>query len=500
MSDASDQSASESGDFSSSGSGSSDDSFADGKASNKDGDKNNESDSESQSTADEESSSSSDSDSDNQFQQSTDATADKMESKITTVSNAHHDEAMELSMSQSTVATDVNNDGAAPANAGTDHKALENQPYDEAVELSSSSDDAETPAAAKSNVASNNITPANKKKVESGSSSGSSSSDDSSDDSVPVKKPNMGKNKPLKLVKKDSSDDSGSDSDSDSSGSSNDKPGGAKRKSYDNLRVSAEIQEMFQYIKHYEPPQMELDTKLKCFIPDYIPSIGNIDPFIKVARPDDKPDELGLTVLDEPHSQQSDSTVLEMQLRAVTKKSNLKEMAVACIENAEKDTGRISRWIENIEELHRSKPSHGVAYTEAMPDVESLMQVWPPEFEEKLRTLKVPPAELDVSLDEYAQIACNLLDIPMHKSAVQSLHVFFTLFSEFTSNQHFVTGGREAAKAAMAAIDDESKNRTANNGNSSENNVWRAGDSDMQADSKHDDDSKSGQDEGKDNN
>ena len=107
---------------------------------------------------------------------------------------------------------------------------------------------------------------------------------------------------------------------------------------------------------------MELETKLKCFIPDYIPSIGNIDPFIKVPRPDGKPDELGLTVLDEPHSQQSDSTVLEMQLRAVTKKSNLKEMAVACIENAEKDTGRISRWIDNIEELHRSKPPPGVVY------------------------------------------------------------------------------------------------------------------------------------------
>ena len=278
-----------------------------------------------------------------------------------------------------------------------------------------------------------------------------------------------------------------------------------RRKNYDNLRVSHEIQEIFQYIKHYEPPQMELDTKLKCFIPDYIPSIGNIDPFIKVPRPDGKPDELGLTVLDEPHSQQSDSTVLEMQLRAVSKKSNLKEMAVACIENAEKDTGRISRWIENIEELHRNKPSHGVIYTDAMPDVESLMQVWPAEFEELLRNLKVPPAELDVSLEEYAQICCNLLDIPVHKNPVQSLHVFFTLFTEFTANQHFIVGAADSAKAAMAANDasDSGSNvMVMDNGGDSQtmvldnstDNVWRADDDD----GKHsDDDGKNGRGEGK---
>ncbi len=80
-------------------------------------------------------------------------------------------------------------------------------------------------------------------------------------------------------------------------------------------------------------------------------------------------------MLDEPSAIQTDATVLEMQLRAVTKTSNLQEMAVACIEHAEKDTGRISQWIESIDELHRSKPLPSVVYTEAMPDIESLMQV-----------------------------------------------------------------------------------------------------------------------------
>ena len=46
------------------------------------------------------------------------------------------------------------------------------------------------------------------------------------------------------------------------------------------------------------------------FLPDYCPSIGDVDPFIKVGRPDAKVDQLGLSVLDEPCVSQSDPTVL----------------------------------------------------------------------------------------------------------------------------------------------------------------------------------------------
>lgn len=46
----------------------------------------------------------------------------------------------------------------------------------------------------------------------------------------------------------------------------------------------------------YKPHNIELETKLKPFIPDYIPSIGGIDEFIKVPRPDGKTDFLGLKV------------------------------------------------------------------------------------------------------------------------------------------------------------------------------------------------------------
>ena len=46
----------------------------------------------------------------------------------------------------------------------------------------------------------------------------------------------------------------------------------------------------------------------------------------KVARPDSKPEMLGLTLLDEPCAKQSDPTVLDLQLRAFSKQTNLKQV------------------------------------------------------------------------------------------------------------------------------------------------------------------------------
>jgi intraflagellar transport protein 46 len=66
-------------------------------------------------------------------------------------------------------------------------------------------------------------------------------------------------------------------------------------------------------------------------------------------------DGLGFKVLDEPTANQSDATVLELQLRAVSKKRH-GDVAVRSIENAHKSPQEIERWIASIAELHRSKP------------------------------------------------------------------------------------------------------------------------------------------------
>ena len=47
--------------------------------------------------------------------------------------------------------------------------------------------------------------------------------------------------------------------------------------------MSQELKDLFQHIRRYTPQNIELDLKLKPFIPDYIPAIGDIDAFIKVC-------------------------------------------------------------------------------------------------------------------------------------------------------------------------------------------------------------------------
>ena len=43
-----------------------------------------------------------------------------------------------------------------------------------------------------------------------------------------------------------------------------------------------------------------METKLKPFLPDFIPAVGDPDAFMKIDRPDEKVEFLGLTVIDEP--------------------------------------------------------------------------------------------------------------------------------------------------------------------------------------------------------
>merc|ERR1712228_289516 len=73
-----------------------------------------------------------------------------------------------------------------------------------------------------------------------------------------------------------------------------------------------------------------------------------------------------------------------------------------------------------------------------MPDIEQLMQVWPAEFEEYLQQNPLPDfAELDLDLPSYIRILASILDVPVYNQMTETLHVLFTLYSEFKSNQHF---------------------------------------------------------------
>nr|CAB3255368.1 intraflagellar transport protein 46 homolog [Phallusia mammillata] len=230
-------------------------------------------------------------------------------------------------------------------------------------------------------------------------------------------------------------DDSESSSDEDEDG---DAPEGAYDPAdYEHLTVSQEIKELFQYITRYTPQTIELEHKLKPFNPDYIPAVGDIDAFLKVPRPDGQPTTLGLTVLDEPCAKQSDPTVLDLQLRNISKTSGIRAMQVRSVKDADRNPKAIDAWVDSINDLHRSKPPPNVHYTKSMPDVDRLMEEWPPEIEEMLSRLQLPTANLDCNLQSYVDMICGVLDIPVYKSRIQSLHVLFSLYSAFKQNQQF---------------------------------------------------------------
>lgn len=130
-------------------------------------------------------------------------------------------------------------------------------------------------------------------------------------------------------------------------------------------------------------------------------------------------------------------------MRAVSKGGVPKMTVVKKLGRADKNPKEIESWIRNISELHKSKPATNVHYNKPMPDIDALMQEWPADIEDVLRQIELPTAEMDVSLEEYVDLICSLLDIPVHKSRIQSLHVLFSLYSEFKNSQHFKNIGDE---------------------------------------------------------
>lgn len=249
---------------------------------------------------------------------------------------------------------------------------------------------------------------------------------------------------------------------------------------YAELRVPDEIRELFGLITRFSPAPIEIETRIKPFIPDFCPATGEVDPFLKPFRPPppsasassgpngsksklrtpgtplppppvgEEETDLGLKVLDEPALNQSDPTVLELQLRAHTKRALLAAggsgsadgaMLVRALEQADKNPKEITKWIASITALHKSKPAPQVRHTRPMPDAEALMQAWPAKFESVLSQIPLPAPDIDMSTEEYAKFCCALLDVPVWSppgsALVQSLHALFSLYCDFRSNAHF---------------------------------------------------------------
>ncbi|XP_030763944.1 intraflagellar transport protein 46 homolog [Sitophilus oryzae] len=211
---------------------------------------------------------------------------------------------------------------------------------------------------------------------------------------------------------------------------------------FENLEVDPEINELFQYISKYTPQHMTTEYKFKPFIPEFLPAVGDIDAFLKVVPPEKTISgdifnenilQLGLLVLDEPAANQSDPALLFLQLRAATDGgitgNEQKNIVVKKIDNIEKNTKVIDKWIKDISHLHKSKSSPIVHYSQPMPDLDTLMEQWPEHMEQKLKTDGFPKPSEDQSVSEYADIVCSYFNIPITKNKIQSLHLLFSLYT-----------------------------------------------------------------------
>jgi intraflagellar transport protein 46 len=71
-----------------------------------------------------------------------------------------------------------------------------------------------------------------------------------------------------------------------------------------------------------------------------------------------------------------------------------------------------------------------------MPDIDSLLDVLPEDFEQALQTTSLFLPDIDLSLAEYARTLCSLLDIPIYENPIESLYQMFVLFVDFKNNPH----------------------------------------------------------------
>jgi hypothetical protein len=149
-------------------------------------------------------------------------------------------------------------------------------------------------------------------------------------------------------------------------------------------------------------------------------------------------------------------------------------------------TKALAKWCQSVLDIHSKLNPDRVFYSKRMPTIEVLMNEWSSplglpaagnentdevwrEFRKKVfdgAGNKDLFSNLNISLEELAQISCLLVDIPVHKdlksktttaittatkttftetaaknplnkSLIECLHVFFSLYLEFRSSAHF---------------------------------------------------------------
>ena len=168
------------------------------------------------------------------------------------------------------------------------------------------------------------------------------------------------------------------------------------------------------FVDSYQPVDLEIDTLLN-------------NSFDCVPRPDGIDDGVDL----DERLLQRNQAVVELRLRNQLKASSSNVSSI----DAHSNPDAIDEWIHAVEEVHATKKRASVHQNE-LPNVEELMQPWPKEIEDALNSGEafLPPADVDLSLEEYAMVLCSLFGIP-HIEPLSSVHTLMTLFVEYKERE-----------------------------------------------------------------
>uniref|UniRef100_A0A1I8FGF8 Intraflagellar transport protein 46 homolog n=1 Tax=Macrostomum lignano TaxID=282301 RepID=A0A1I8FGF8_9PLAT len=167
--------------------------------------------------------------------------------------------------------------------------------------------------------------------------------------------------------------------------------------------------------------------RLKPFIPDFIrrPCGRHRRLHARVPRPDSKPDQLGLRMLDEPCASQSDPPCWTCSCA----------LSASCwCPRRRRCPGLRKRrnWNPHAIEKMDLQPSRSCTRHQQPP---TLMSEWRPRVRSCLGGRLPTSANLECDLPAFCDICLSrLLDIPVLQVRVQSLHVLFTLYFDLRNS------------------------------------------------------------------
>lgn len=210
------------------------------------------------------------------------------------------------------------------------------------------------------------------------------------------------------------------------------------------LDISKNILTLFTQYSSFDVSDIELKVPLKPFIPEFTPAIGEVEAYLKPSRPDGQPEPLGLEKLDEPALNTVKQSYLDLLFKEFYKgKTKIHQREIHSLRNASANKKAIQSWIRDVGSLQSQKKSPAVLFFRPMPDIDSLMQSPDAGLEamhKKILSL-LSSSNLPLTTEQLVKLLCALLDVPIYsgspKSLIESLHIIFTLYTAFTSNEHF---------------------------------------------------------------